>query len=136
MDFLNYWDTRIDANERFFNNCPHIANFAFSECQELWDHMEGENKAILARHNEIVTAHAELLINHNALVEAVVWERECSSQDMCGAVADYAHHLYTRHGQDYLDEIQADFDGIIDAARAEVDRLIANGSAADCKGEG
>lgn len=48
-DFLNYWDTRIDANERFFNNYPHIANFAFSECQGLWDHMESEKKAILAR---------------------------------------------------------------------------------------
>ena len=48
-DFLNYWDTRIDANERFFNNYPHIANFAFSECQKLWDRMEEKNKALLTR---------------------------------------------------------------------------------------
>ena len=59
MDFLNYWDTRIDANERFFNDYPHIANFAFSECQELWDHMSADYAALLAR--------------HTALVEAVKW---------------------------------------------------------------
>ena len=48
-DFLKYWDTRIDANERFFNNYQHIANFAFSECQALWDYMEDERNALLAR---------------------------------------------------------------------------------------
>lgn len=54
MDFLNYWDTRIDANERFFNNYPHVANCAFSECQELWHHMSAESAALLARHNALV----------------------------------------------------------------------------------
>lgn len=56
MDFLNYWDTRIDANERFFNNYPHIANFAFSECQELWDRMSADYAALEARHNTLVEA--------------------------------------------------------------------------------
>ena len=55
-DFLKYWDTRIDANERFFNNYPQIANFAFSECQALWEHMEEEIKALLASHNALVEA--------------------------------------------------------------------------------
>lgn len=41
-DFLKYWDTRIDANERFFNKYPHIANFAFSEAQLLHEHMKEE----------------------------------------------------------------------------------------------
>ena len=53
MDFLNYWDTRIDANERFFNNYPHIANFAFIECQELWDRMSADYAALEARHAEL-----------------------------------------------------------------------------------
>ena len=48
-DFLKYWDTRIDAHERFFNNYPHIANFAFSECQALWGYMEEERNALRAR---------------------------------------------------------------------------------------
>ncbi len=56
MDFLNYWDTRIDANERFFNDYPHIANFAFSECQELWDHMSADHAALRARHAALVEA--------------------------------------------------------------------------------
>ena len=105
MDFLNYWDTRIDANERFFNNYPHIANFAFSECQELWDRMERENAAILAR--------------HNALVEAVAWEREC----------EWLNDLITEQYAD-ISEIAPE-EGEISVsyfeARAEVDRLIGEG---------
>ena len=92
-DFLKYWDTRIDANERFFNNYPHIANFAFSECQKLWDRMEEKNKALLAR--------------HNALVEAVAWEREC---DEFLKSKTYSFFTAWEHLQ---------------AASAEVDRLIA-----------
>lgn len=48
MGFLRYWDTRIDANERFFNANPGVANFAFSECQRLWEYMEEENKVLRA----------------------------------------------------------------------------------------
>lgn len=98
-DFQKYWDTRIDANERFFNNYPHIANFAFSECQALWGHMDEERKALLAR--------------HNALVEAVAWERECDV-------------LFQDARANYIDITES-----LIAARSEVDRLIA-----DCKGEG
>ena len=54
MDFLNYWDTRIDANERFFNGYPHIANFAFSECQELWDHMSADHAALRAEVDRLI----------------------------------------------------------------------------------
>ena len=114
MDFLNYWDTRIDANERFFNNYPHIANFAFIECQELWDRMSAN--------------YAALLVRHNALRDAVAWERECC-QDIRPLVA-WAD-LYARHGEDYVDAIAEALREIQDAARAEVVRLIA-----DCKGEG
>lgn len=101
-DFLKYWDTRIDANERFFNNYPHIANFAFSECQKLWDRMEEKNKALLAR--------------HNALMEAVTWEMECRDMKLkmyrvkkAKSFHNAVHSLYA----------------LRDAARAEVDRLIA-----------
>ena len=107
MDFLNYWDTRIDANERFFNDYPHIANFAFSECQELWDHMSADHAALLAR--------------HNALVEAVAWERECC-QDIRPLVAWAG--LYVLHGEDYVDAVAEALREIQDAARAEVDRLL------------
>lgn len=110
MDFSHYWDTRIDANERFFNNYPHIANFAFSECQELWDYMEEERDALLAR--------------HNALVEAVKWERECECFDPFFHSSFTAPSWPSRHAESHRTK---------QAARAEVDRLIA---AADCKGEG
>ena len=71
--------------------------------------------------------YAALLARHNALVEAVAWERECC-QDIRPLVA-WAD-LYARHGEDYVDAIAEELREIQDAARAEVDRLIA-----DCKGE-
>jgi len=40
MNFLDYWDTRIDKHEKLFNVNPGLANFAFSECQTLFDVME------------------------------------------------------------------------------------------------
>lgn len=70
MDFLNYWDTRIDANERFFNNYPHIANFAFIECQALWDRMSADYAALLARHNELVEAVKKEHLAFGALDDA------------------------------------------------------------------
>lgn len=100
MDFLNYWDTRIDANERFFNNYPHIANFAFSECQKLWDRMEEKNKALLARHNALVEAVAWLLDAQSIVDENITcpnWRRHVGISD------------------------------IVRQARAEVDRLIGEG---------
>lgn len=77
--------------------------------------------------------YAALLARHNALREAVTWESECC-QDIRPLVA-WAD-LYVRHGEDYVDAIAESLREIQDAARAEVDRLIANESAADCKGEG
>lgn len=43
MNFLDYWDTRIDKYERLFNANPGLANFAFSECQTLFEVMKKEN---------------------------------------------------------------------------------------------
>ena len=74
-DFLKYWDTRIDANERFFNNYPHISNFAFSECQKLWDRMEEENKALRAR-----VARLEEALRF--ILDECDWEE--SMQHVCG----------------------------------------------------
>ena len=75
---------------------------------------------------------AAIRARHNALVEAVAWERECC-QDIRPLVA-WAD-LYARHGEDYVDAIAEELREIQDAARSEVDRLIAN-ETADCKGEG
>ena len=74
-----------------------------------------------------------LLARHNALVEAVAWERECC-QDIRPLVA-WAR-LYVLHGEDYVDAVAEALREIQDAASAEVDRLIANETTADCKGEG
>ena len=62
---------------------------------------------------------------HNALGEAVEWERECN---------DASEAIYDDDGAKYDGEVE--FENILSAARAEVDRLIANEGAADCEGEG
>ena len=64
--------------------------------------------------------YAALLARHNALREAVAWERECS---------EVIWPAYRSSA--YMELIDTK-----NAARAEVDRLIANESAADCEGEG
>ena len=46
MDFLLYWDKRIEANKRLFDNNPGIANFLFDECALLYDHMTKENNEL------------------------------------------------------------------------------------------
>jgi len=61
------------------------------------------------------------------LQEAVRWERECSMQNMAGAISQYTHHLYMTHGEDYLDEIQEEYEAIVDAARAAVDARAGEG---------
>ena len=70
--------------------------------------------------------YAALLARHNALVEAVAWEREC---DECG---EWLNIAWWDANEIDLHEIW----DIYECARAEVDRLIANEGAADCKGEG
>jgi hypothetical protein len=94
---------------------------------ELHRHEEPEGRYVLH------AGYADLEARHNALVEAVAWERECC-QDIRPLVA-WAD-LYARHGEDYVDGVAEDLRAIQAAARAEVDRLIANETAADCKGEG
>lgn len=55
-DFLDYWDTRIEANQQLFDNHPHMANFAFRECMALWEDMNSDYAALLASHNTLVEA--------------------------------------------------------------------------------
>ena len=83
-------------------------------------------------HMSAVEIIGELEECHNALVEAVERERECC-QDIRPLFAWSG--LYLRHGEGYVDGVAEDLRAIQDAARAEVDRLIANGGAADCEGE-
>ena len=77
-------------------------------------------------------AYAALRARHNALREAVEWERECEQLDFWGV----AYALCRRYPGNYIDAVRADFYAIRDAARADVDRLIANEGAANCEGEG
>lgn len=76
--------------------------------------------------------YAALLARHNALREAVAWEMECC-QDIRPLFAWSG--LYLRHGEGYVDGVAEDLRAIQEAARAEVDRLIANEGSADCEGE-
>ena len=85
------------------------------------------DKVCSYRTGDYVPEYAAILARHNALRDAVAWERECC-QDIRPLVA-WAD-LYARHGEDYVDSIAEELREIQDAARAEVDRLIA-----DCKGE-
>ncbi len=85
-------------------------------------HRDMEIDALLARHNALVVEHAALLINNNALVEAVAWERECEHAENYINARDTKIWVGAR--REWWDTYKA--------ARAEVDRLIAE-SAADCK---
>ena len=58
--------------------------------------------------------YAALLASHNALVEAVAWEREC---DECG---EWLHRAWWDRNELNLGEIE----DLYDCARAEVDRLL------------
>lgn len=60
---------------------------------------------------------------HNALREAVAWERKAACAYNAACASDgYGQMVWATEN--------------LRRARAEVDRLIANESAADCKGEG
>lgn len=58
---------------------------------------------------------------HEELCEAVAWGRETSRFDPWRALV----RVYELHGEDYTDAVYDDFLAIRHAARAEVDRLIA-----------
>ena len=56
MDFLSYWDKRIEANKRLFDKNSGLANFLFDECQLLYEHMIKENnelKRLLAMQSDL-----------------------------------------------------------------------------------
>lgn len=91
--------------------------------------LPGDNSGSYVLHSD----YAELERRLAELVGAVGWERECC-QDIRPLVAWAG--LYVLHGEDYVDAVAEALREIQDAARAEVDRLIANESAADCEGEG
>lgn len=71
--------------------------------------------------------YAALLARHNALVEAVAWERECWDVEM------WVQH---RLSSPMLIAAYWESDSTYKKARAEVDRLIANETSADCEGGG
>ena len=46
MDFLSYWDKRIEVNKRLFDKNSGLAIFLFAECQLLYEHMTEENNEL------------------------------------------------------------------------------------------
>ena len=56
-DFLDYWDSRFDENEKILNNYPQLANFAFRECNKVWNMLIHDYAALLARHNALEKDH-------------------------------------------------------------------------------
>jgi len=89
------------------------------EANELREH----NKYLESRVSE-ESDYAALLTRHNALVEAVAWLR--GVDDVRERFA--AEFPWIRRW--------SSLDQYVNEARAEVDRLIANEGADDCKGEG
>ncbi len=80
MDFLDYWDTRIAANESIFNTNPGLANFAFSECQALFEKITQDEL------DSIETALVRAARLERALVIiAAGWEPRSGAPKMCGA---------------------------------------------------
>lgn len=78
---------------------------------------------VLEEDKQRLADYTALLARHNALREAVAWERECE-----------AVRNKNRMFRNWPETVEAERS--YDAARAEVDRLIANETSADCKGEG
>jgi hypothetical protein len=67
--------------------------------------------------------YATLLARYNALVEAMAWERKAAdAHSFARVLSGYGQLAWATEN--------------LKKARAEVDRLIADSSAADCKGEG
>ena len=92
--------------------------------------LRGHNKYLESRVSE-ESDYAELETRHNALVEAVEWEMECED------VAQWRYEVWEMAEVGSGDcEIYTVAQCIHDEARSEVERLIANEGAADCKGEG
>lgn len=80
------------------------------------------NAAAVDFRNQAANAQSDLaalLTRHNALVEAVAWERETS--------------VFWEFGRTYTLVANDEALESMFAARAEADRLIANEGAADCK---
>ena len=72
------------------------------------------DKACSFRKEPFNADYATLLARHNALREAVAWEREC---DECG---EWLHGAWWDRNELDLEEIE----DLYDAARAEVDRIL------------
>lgn len=68
---------------------------------------------------DLLDSYATLLTRHNALAEAVAWERECEGC-LHWVQIQFAEIMYLNGPLCDLDEIS----DLYDAARAEVDRLI------------
>ena len=88
--------------------------------------MDPRDRGLLLSAADALNNYDTLLTRHNALVEAVAWERECWDVEM------WVQH---RLSSPMLILAYWESDRTYKAARAEVDRLISNDEN-DCKGEG
>ena len=90
--------------------------------------LRGHNKYLESRVSE-ESDYAELETRHNALVKAVKEEIAARDHD------DYYDYFWRCNDATTEDELRENY-AELDAARAEVGRLIANETADDCEGEG
>jgi hypothetical protein len=108
---VNLWLDGYDTEEQMEEACDEF----------IYDQLNFTASSVRVKRSD----YAALLARHDALVEAVAWERECIRQLDCAGKFWEDDNI---PGRELIK--------ILDAARAEVDRLIANEGADDCKGEG
>lgn len=85
------------------------------------------DKSCSFRKEPFSSDYAALLARHNALKEAVAWEREC---DGCAEWLENFWFVPWGNRPDFWEITES-----CDAARYAVDRLIEGESSTDCKGE-
>ena len=147
-NFLDYWDSRFDENEKILINYPQLANFTFRECNKLWDVLHSDYAAIEEERDKLaqeimrlVNMNEQLHERHNALREAEKTISACL-QDIAfrdGVNAGWNAALLPTDLEACAKKAELLVDpcnrlATLKAARADVDRLL-NG-AADCEGEG
>ena len=112
---VNLWLDGYDTEEQMEKACDEF----------IYDQLNFTASSVRLKRSD----YASLLARHNALVDAVAWERECWDVEML------TQHKLNSSRQSTIDSY-FESDSTYKAARAEVDRLIANETAADCKEDG
>ena len=80
-DFLDYWDSRFDENEKILNNYPQLANFTFRECNRVWNMLIHDYAALLSRHNALVE------VVHKAMDRTVGCDKKQTDEQIIADIA-------------------------------------------------